>query len=242
MRTLFEDDDNKLKNSFGDDESSLGCDLLPGFTFSDEDAPKTKNKKRVRRTKEEMAKENVQIYVEKEDLYRDIVQWLLHVEIHNTKYKDIIEEYKETIRVLEPRLKPSDLHQKSVLSATRAGAIPREPIMPDTIGKAIVMICEQYASKANWRAYTWIDEMINDAVFDCTKSVKSYNTQLGNPFAYFTTAANYAFLGRLDKEKKNHQKKLDSMLDPELETYTNSSFQEVFVDTEDARSTYHRNK
>jgi hypothetical protein len=62
--------------------------------------------------------------------------------------------------------------------------------------------------------YTYREEMVMDAVENCLKAIENYNldfvtrTGLPNAFAYFTQISWYAFLRRIEKEKKQQDIKI----------------------------------
>ena len=88
------------------------------------------------------------------------------------------------------------------------------PKVPDYIALAFMKIAEGLSHKANFIRYTYRDEMVMDAVENCLKAVKNYNidaaTRTGNPnaFAYFTQICWYAFLRRIEKEKRQQDIKM----------------------------------
>jgi len=78
------------------------------------------------------------------------------------------------------------------------------PVISDYIGKCITKIATNLAKKGNFSGYTYKDDMIGDAIENCVQVVKNFNPDLSsNPFAYFTKISWYAFLRRIEKEKKN---------------------------------------
>ncbi len=109
--------------------------------------------------------------------------------------------------------------QQKAKEADAAGK-PR-PRIPETIGRAILDITEGIASRPNFRNYTYIEEMKGDGIVDCTRAVMTFNTEKGkNPFGYFSQVVWYAFLGRIEFEKKLQKAKIGSMFDPNQETFT----------------------
>ena len=82
------------------------------------------------------------------------------------------------------------------------------PKVPDYIAQCFLRIAEGLSHKANFIRYTYREEMVMDAVENCLKAISNYNleaaTRTGKPnaFAYFTQIIYYAFLRRIQKEKK----------------------------------------
>jgi hypothetical protein len=73
----------------------------------------------------------------------------------------------------------------------------------DYVGKCILDICNNLAKKPCWAGYTYVDEMIEDGIENCTKAIRSYDVtkETKNPFWYFSFIANRAFIRRLESEK-----------------------------------------
>ena len=97
------------------------------------------------------------------------------------------------------------------------------PKVPDYIAQCFLKIAEGLSHKANFIRYTYREEMVMDAVENCLKAIKNYDietaTRTGTPnaFAYFTQIAWYAFLRRIDKEKKQQDIKLKYMANIDYE-------------------------
>ena len=78
-----------------------------------------------------------------------------------------------------------------------------KPQIPDYIGECIYQISTRLASKPNFSGYSYKDEMISDGLENAIQALKNFDPQKSsNPFAYFTQIIWYAFLRRIDKEKK----------------------------------------
>ena len=88
------------------------------------------------------------------------------------------------------------------------------PIIPNYIAECFLKIAEGLSHKANFVRYTYREEMVMDAVENCLKAIENYDieaaTRSGNPnaFAYFTQISWYAFLRRINREKKQQDIKL----------------------------------
>ena len=80
-----------------------------------------------------------------------------------------------------------------------------ENIPPVTgyIGECFLKIATHLSYRPNFINYTYRDEMISDGIENCLQYVKNFNPEKSkNPFAYFTQIIYYAFLRRIQKEKK----------------------------------------
>ena len=97
------------------------------------------------------------------------------------------------------------------------------PVIDDYIAECFLKIAEGLSHKSNFIRYTYREEMVMDAVENCLKAIKNYDietaTRTGTPnaFAYFTQIAWYAFLRRIDKEKKQQDIKLKYMANIDYE-------------------------
>lgn len=97
------------------------------------------------------------------------------------------------------------------------------PVVTDYIADCFLRIATGLSHKANFLRYTYREEMVMDAVENCLKAIENYNietaTRTGKPnaFAYFTQISWYAFLRRIEKEKKQQDIKLKYMAEAGLE-------------------------
>ena len=100
---------------------------------------------------------------------------------------------------------------------------PKPPI-PDIVGAALLKIANRLSTKPNFINYTFREEMVSDGIENCINYIDNFDPDKSkNPFAYFTQIIYYAFLRRIQKEKKqlyikhkaieNHQA-FDEWIDP----------------------------
>lgn len=91
--------------------------------------------------------------------------------------------------------------KEKVVEAQETGEEP-PPITP-YIGECFLKIAEQLSSKPNFAHYPYRDEMICDAVENCVVYAANFDPNKSkNPFSYFTQIIYYAFLRRIQREKK----------------------------------------
>lgn len=77
------------------------------------------------------------------------------------------------------------------------------PQIPNYIGECIYQIANRLATKPNFSGYTYKEEMISDGLENAIQALGNFDPEKSsNPFAYFTQIIWYAFLRRIDKEKK----------------------------------------
>ena len=104
-----------------------------------------------------------------------------------------------------------------------------KPVISNYIAECFLKIAEGLSHKANFVRYTYREEMVMDAVENCLKAIENYNletaTRTGKPnaFAYFTQIAWYAFLRRIEKEKKQQDVKLKFIAEAGIENFLDTS-------------------
>lgn len=91
------------------------------------------------------------------------------------------------------------------------------PRIPNYIGECIMKIAQHLSYKPNFINYTYKDEMISDGIENCLLYIDNFNPEKSsNPFAYFTQIIYYAFIRRIQKEKKQTYVKYKSLENQEL--------------------------
>ena len=77
------------------------------------------------------------------------------------------------------------------------------PPVTNYIAECFLKIATHLSYRPNFINYTYRDEMISDGIENCLQYVKNFNPdKSSNPFAYFTQIIYYAFIRRIQKEKK----------------------------------------
>lgn len=78
-----------------------------------------------------------------------------------------------------------------------------KPRIPNYIGHCMLMIAQRLSYKPNFINYSYREEMISDGIENCISYIDNFDpSKSDNPFAYFTQIIYYAFLRRIQKEKK----------------------------------------
>ena len=94
------------------------------------------------------------------------------------------------------------IHKEKVLAAKEAGK--ESPRIPHYIGEAIMKIATHLAYKPNFSNYTFREEMISDGIENCLLYLNNFDpAKSKNPFAYFTQIIYFAFLRRIQREKRH---------------------------------------
>ena len=92
-------------------------------------------------------------------------------------------------------------YRERVQAAKAAGE--QKPRVTEYLGECMVKIGNHLAYKSNFVNYTFRDEMILDGIENCIQYIHNFDPEKSkNPFAYFTQIIHYAFLRRIQKEKK----------------------------------------
>ena len=119
-----------------------------------------------------------------------------------TKEKDTSRHYINNQEFLAALIK----HKESVLEA--ANKKEEKPQVPNYIGECFIKIANQLAFKSNFINYSFREDMILDAIENCLIYMDNFDPKKSsNPFAYFTQITYYAFIRRIQKEKRHLQTK-----------------------------------
>ena len=104
--------------------------------------------------------------------------------VNNKEFLAAIVEYKE----------------KVALAEERGEAKPR---ITNYLGECFLKIATHLSYKPNFVNYMFRDDMISDGIENCVQYIHNFDPEKSrNPFAYFTQIIHYAFLRRIQKEKK----------------------------------------
>lgn len=95
------------------------------------------------------------------------------------------------------------------------------PTIPNEIGKIFIQIATNLSNRYNFNGYTFKDEMISDGILNAVEAIDSFNPEKSsNPFAYFTQIIYWAFVRRIEKEKKERSIRDKMIFDPEVDTFS----------------------
>ena len=91
------------------------------------------------------------------------------------------------------------------------------PPLPDYIGECFMKIAERLSFRPNFANYAFREEMIADGIENCVQYAYNFDTEKSkNPFSYFTQIIYYAFVRRIQKEKKQLYIKYKTIQDQSL--------------------------
>ena len=78
-----------------------------------------------------------------------------------------------------------------------------KPKISNYLGECFLKIATHLSYKPNFVNYMFREDMISDGIENCVQYIHNFNPERSqNPFAYFTQIIHYAFLRRIQKEKK----------------------------------------
>ena len=84
----------------------------------------------------------------------------------------------------------------------------KKPDVTNYIGLCFLKIANHLSYRPNFINYTYRDDMISDGIENCLQYMNNFDPDKSdNPFAYFTQIIYYAFIRRIQKEKKQMQVK-----------------------------------
>ena len=109
--------------------------------------------------------------------------------VDNKKFLQAMIEHREKCRVAEEKGK-------------------KKPDVSNYIGECFLKIANHLSYRPNFINYTFRDDMISDGIENCLQYMDNFNPDKStNPFAYFTQIIYYAFIRRIQKEKKQMEVK-----------------------------------
>ena len=92
--------------------------------------------------------------------------------------------------------------------------------MTAKLAHMFIKLCERYATRSNWRGYTYNDEMRSQALLQLSQIGLQFDeAKSQNPFAYYTAAITNSFTRVLNIEKRNQNIRDDIL---EMNNYTPS--------------------
>ena len=102
-----------------------------------------------------------------------------------------------------------------------------KPRITNYLGSCFLKIATHLSYKPNFVNYMFRDDMISDGIENCVQYIHNFDPEKSrNPFAYFTQIIHYAFLRRIQKEKKQ--------LEIKTKIIESSGYEEVMVVEEGA--------
>ena len=123
--------------------------------------------------------------------------------VNNKEFLAALIKYREDVEIAQIQNKP-------------------KPVIPRYIGDCFLKIANHLSFKPNFVNYMFKDDMVCDGIENCVQYINNFNPEKSkNPFAYFTQIIHYAFLRRIQKEKKQ--------LEIKTKIIERSGYEEVFT-------------
>ena len=111
--------------------------------------------------------------------------------------KKVTQHYVDNKKFLEAMI----IHKEKVKKAIENNKT--KPDVTNYIGECFLKIANHLSYRPNFINYTYRDDMISDGIENCLQYMNNFNPEKStNPFAYFTQIIYYAFIRRIQKEKK----------------------------------------
>ena len=124
--------------------------------------------------------------------------------VNNKEFLAALIAYRESVQLAEQRGDP-------------------KPQITNYLGECFLKIATHLSFKPNFVNYIFKDDMISDGIENCVQYIHNFDPEKSqNPFAYFTQIIHYAFLRRIQKEKKQ--------LEIKNKILEKTGFDEVFYD------------
>jgi len=158
-------------------------------------------------------------------------------------YQHLLSRYDTVLKVKEKQKRYYRLIEeaeggdarKSELNQKVKDMLHRIPI-DDFIGDCILKICQNLIRKKGFIEFsqTHSEDMIGDAIENCILYISSFDPRKSKePFSYFTQVATWAFVRRIEKEKREVYFKLRSLHN--MDGLMDSSHQEEYDDSYDGK-------
>ena len=158
-------------------------------------------------------------------------------------YEHLLKRYDTVLKVKEKQKRYYRMideanggdYKKSELNQKVKEMLHRIPI-DDYIGECILKICQNLIRKKGFIEFsqTHSEDMIGDAIENCILYISSFDPRKSSePFSYFTQVATWAFVRRIEKEKREVYFKLRSLHN--MDGLMDSSHQEEYDDSYDGK-------
>ena len=109
---------------------------------------------------------------------------------------------------------------RAEVAVAKAKDLPK-PRISNYLGECFLKIATHLSYKPNFVNYMFRDDMISDGIENCVQYIHNFDPNKSkNPFAYFTQIIHYAFLRRIQREKRQ--------LEIKNKILERSGFDEVF--------------
>lgn len=138
--------------------------------------------------------------------------------VNNKDFLEALIKYREDVEISFIRK-----YGQQPTKDDRAKSWDTKPPIPRYIGDCFLKIANHLSFKPNFVNYMFKEDMISDGIENSVQYIHNFDPEKSqNPFAYFTQIIHYAFLRRIQREKRQMEIK-NKILEK-------SGFSEVFED------------
>ena len=121
--------------------------------------------------------------------------------VNNKEFLAALIEYRTKVEISYRKKYNKNLNEQP--KEERGKSWDTKPPIPRYIGECFLKIANHLSFKPNFVNYMFKEDMISDGIENCVQYIHNFNPEKSqNPFAYFTQIIHYAFLRRIQKEKK----------------------------------------
>ena len=118
--------------------------------------------------------------------------------VNNKEFLAALIEYRKEVRLAAEKEIPNITEEQ-----LKTWKSPNKPPIPNYIGECILKIATHLSFKPNFVNYMFKDDMISDGIENSIQYLHNFDPEKSqNPFAYFTQIIHYAFLRRIQREKR----------------------------------------
>ena len=141
--------------------------------------------------------------------------------VNNKEFLAALIDYRTNVEVSYMKMFKEDL--TTLDKSERARRWEGKPPIPRYVGECFLKIANHLSFKPNFVNYMFKEDMISDGIENCVQYIHNFNPEKSqNPFAYFTQIIHYAFLRRIQKEKRQ--------LEVKNKILERTGFEQVFED------------
>ena len=139
--------------------------------------------------------------------------------VNNKELLQAITIYRSKVLVAK-----SEYIKKYDQDPPKSGPWEGKPPISNYLGSCFLKIATHLSYKPNFVNYMFREDMISDGIENCVQYIHNFNPEKSrNPFAYFTQIIHYAFLRRIQREKRQ--------LEIKNKIIEKSGYNEVFDDS-----------
>ena len=118
--------------------------------------------------------------------------------VNNKEFLAALVEYRDNVELTFIKK-----YGREPEKADRSTTWDTKPVIPRYIGDCFLKIANHLSFKPNFVNYMFKEDMISDGIENCVQYIHNFDPEKSkNPFAYFTQIIHYAFLRRIQREKR----------------------------------------